>query len=162
MLVACRKATTFCASRRARSRRGTWDTPSTFARVPRSTSTSCLPNIAPVLQAKAQARTIQREITSNQHLTRQQQQQQQNTMGMQINVHQKASLSSRKLIVAISTAQTGRKYAGHVIGHFKFNLYYGGGGGGGGLRAWVNFCWVCAAGLSEPLYHFSIFCGHIK
>ena len=25
---------------------------------------------------------------------------------------------------------------------------------------WVNFCWVCAAGLSEPLPH-SLCCGHI-
>ena len=22
---------------------------------------------------------------------------------------------------------------------------------------WVNFCWVCAAGLSEPLPHYSLF-----
>ena len=27
----------------------------------------------------------------------------------------------------------------------------GGGAGGGGGGNWVNFCWVCAAGLSEPL-----------
>ena len=26
---------------------------------------------------------------------------------------------------------------------------------------WINFCWVCAAGLSEPLPHYSLFCGHI-
>ena len=24
---------------------------------------------------------------------------------------------------------------------------------------WVNFCWVCAAGHSEPLPHYSLFCG---
>ena len=24
---------------------------------------------------------------------------------------------------------------------------------------WVNFCWVCAAGNSEPLPHYSLFCG---
>ena len=29
------------------------------------------------------------------------------------------------------------------------------GGGGGGT--WVQFCWVCAAGLSEPLPHYSLF-----
>ena len=23
---------------------------------------------------------------------------------------------------------------------------------------WVNFCWVCAAGLSETLPHYSLFC----
>ena len=23
---------------------------------------------------------------------------------------------------------------------------------------WVNFCWVCAAGLSEPRPHYSLFC----
>ena len=27
------------------------------------------------------------------------------------------------------------------------------------LITWVNFCWVCAAGLSEPLPHYSLFCG---
>ena len=32
-------------------------------------------------------------------------------------------------------------------------------GGEGGT--WVNFCWVCAAGLSEPLPHYSLFCGQI-
>ena len=26
---------------------------------------------------------------------------------------------------------------------------------------WVNFCWVCAAGLSEPLLHYSLFCGQL-
>ena len=28
-------------------------------------------------------------------------------------------------------------------------------GGGGGT--WVKFCWVCAAGISEPLPHYSLF-----
>ena len=32
-------------------------------------------------------------------------------------------------------------------------------GGGGGT--WVNFCWVCAAGLSEPLPHYSLFRGQL-
>ena len=31
--------------------------------------------------------------------------------------------------------------------------------GGGGI--WVDFCWVCAVGLSEPLPHNSLLCGHI-
>ena len=35
-----------------------------------------------------------------------------------------------------------------------------GGGGGGGTS--VNFCWVCAAGLSEPLPHYSLLCGQLK
>ena len=26
---------------------------------------------------------------------------------------------------------------------------------------WVNFCWVCAAGLPEPLPHYSLFCGQL-
>ena len=30
---------------------------------------------------------------------------------------------------------------------------------GGGT--WVNFCWVCAAGLSEPLPHYSLFCSQL-
>ena len=27
---------------------------------------------------------------------------------------------------------------------------------------WVNFCWVCAAGLSESLPHYSLFCRGIR
>ena len=34
------------------------------------------------------------------------------------------------------------------------SLLTGGGGGGG---TWVKFCWVCAAGISEPLPHYSLF-----
>ena len=34
-------------------------------------------------------------------------------------------------------------------------------GAGGGGVLWVNFCWVCGAGLSEPLPHYSLFCGHV-
>ena len=30
---------------------------------------------------------------------------------------------------------------------------------GGGT--WVNFCWVCAAGLSRPLPHYSLFCSQL-
>ena len=30
-----------------------------------------------------------------------------------------------------------------------------------GKGTWVNFSWVCAAGLSEPLTHYSLFCGLI-
>ena len=30
-----------------------------------------------------------------------------------------------------------------------------------GGATWVNFCWVCAAGLSEPLPHYSLFCGQL-
>ena len=33
--------------------------------------------------------------------------------------------------------------------------------GGGGEGPWGNFCWICAAGLSEPLPHYSLFCGQI-
>ena len=33
-------------------------------------------------------------------------------------------------------------------------------GGGGGVTR-VNFCWVCAAGLSEPLPHYSLFRGQL-
>jgi len=32
---------------------------------------------------------------------------------------------------------------------------------GGGVT-WVNFCWVCVAGLLKPLPHYSLFCGEIK
>ena len=30
---------------------------------------------------------------------------------------------------------------------------------GGGT--WVNFCWVCAAGLSRPLPQYSLFCSQL-
>ena len=33
-------------------------------------------------------------------------------------------------------------------------------GGGGGVT-WVNFCWVCAAGFSEPLTYYRLFCGQL-
>ena len=32
-----------------------------------------------------------------------------------------------------------------------------GGGGGEGGGTWVNFCWVCAAGLSEPPYQIIVY-----
>ena len=35
------------------------------------------------------------------------------------------------------------------------------GGGGVGEGTWVNFCWIFAVGLSEPLPHNSLLCGHI-
>ena len=39
-----------------------------------------------------------------------------------------------------------------VLDRLNPNLAPGRGGGGG---TWVNLCWVCAAGLSEPLPHYS-------
>ena len=33
-------------------------------------------------------------------------------------------------------------------------------GKGGGV-SWINVCWVCTAGLSEPLPHYSLLCGHL-
>ena len=41
----------------------------------------------------------------------------------------------------------------------KPNFFCRPGGWGGGT--WVKFCWVCAAGLLEPLPHHSLFCGHL-
>ena len=41
----------------------------------------------------------------------------------------------------------------------KPNFFCRPGRGGGGT--WVNFCWVCATGLLEPLSHYSLFCGHL-
>ena len=40
----------------------------------------------------------------------------------------------------------------------KYSLYSQRGGGGGTL---VTFCWVCAAGHSEPLPHYNLFCGQL-
>ena len=37
----------------------------------------------------------------------------------------------------------------------------GGVGGGDGVRTWVSVCRVCAAGLSEPLPHYSLFFGQL-
>ena len=34
-------------------------------------------------------------------------------------------------------------------------------GKGWGVRTWVNVCRVCAAGLSEPLPHYSLFRGQL-
>ena len=34
-------------------------------------------------------------------------------------------------------------------------------GRGGGGVTWVNLCRACAAGISESLPHYSLFCGHI-
>ena len=33
--------------------------------------------------------------------------------------------------------------------------------GPGGGDTWVNVCWVCAAGLSEPLPYYGLFFGQI-
>ena len=44
---------------------------------------------------------------------------------------------------------------------FKSKGVGGGGGGGSGGVIWVDFCWVCAFGLSKSLSHYSLFCGHI-
>ena len=41
----------------------------------------------------------------------------------------------------------------------KPHLFCRPGVGGGGT--WVNFCWVCAAGLLEPLCHYSLFCSNL-
>ena len=40
----------------------------------------------------------------------------------------------------------------------KVFFTWGGGWGGG---TWVNFCWACASGLSEPLPHYSQFCDQL-
>ena len=34
-------------------------------------------------------------------------------------------------------------------------------GGGGEEGTLVQFCWVCAAGVSEPLPHYNLFCGQL-
>ena len=31
----------------------------------------------------------------------------------------------------------------------------------GGVCTWVKFCWLCAAGLSEPLPHYRLFCDQL-
>ena len=46
------------------------------------------------------------------------------------------------------------------------NIYFGITSGvqdepGEGGVIWVNSCWVCAAGLSEPLPYYSLFCGQL-
>ena len=44
-----------------------------------------------------------------------------------------------------------------IISYIKFCVPQSPPAGGGGI--WVTFCWVCAAGLSEPLTHSSLFSG---
>ena len=46
----------------------------------------------------------------------------------------------------------GRRLAPTVQKSVNFSL-------GGGT--WVSLCWVCVAGLSEPLPHYSLFCGQL-
>ena len=41
----------------------------------------------------------------------------------------------------------------------KYSLYSQRGGGGGVTL--VTFCWVCAAGLSEPQPRYNLFCGQL-
>ena len=61
--------------------------------------------------------------------------------------------------------QIGRKYRVTVFRVFfykvKLNFLEGRGWYFGEGASWVNFCWEYAAGLSEPLPHYSLFCGHI-
>ena len=49
----------------------------------------------------------------------------------------------------------------HLNSAKKNNLTNIPGGGGGGGVSRVEFCWVCAVGLSEPLPHYSLFCGQL-
>ena len=44
--------------------------------------------------------------------------------------------------------------------HQQFIIKGEGGASPGGT--WANFCWVCAAGLSEPLLQYSLFCGQLQ
>ena len=50
-----------------------------------------------------------------------------------------------------------RQLLNHVGAIFPLRKRNPGGGGG----TWVNYRWVCAAGHSEPLPHYSLFCGPI-
>ena len=43
----------------------------------------------------------------------------------------------------------------------RFGYFMSPGVGGWGAN-WVNFCSVCAAGLSEPLPYYSLFCDHLS
>ena len=40
-------------------------------------------------------------------------------------------------------------------------IHFPGGGGSGWVGTWVKFCWVCAVVFSEPLPHYSLFCGQL-
>ena len=44
---------------------------------------------------------------------------------------------------------------------FKVLFHVGWGRGVGVGDTWVNFCWVCGPGLSEPLPHYSLFCDQL-
>ena len=67
------------------------------------------------------------------------------------------------LIFSRSCVKKKQQQKGHsAIGEANkptFSVGPGVGGGWGGTR--VKFCWVCAAGLLEPLPHYSLFCGHL-
>ena len=66
--------------------------------------------------------------------------------------HEFSSLNSYNC--NISYKNYSRKYTFHVPKRKMLISFPGAGGGGGG--AWVNFCWVCATSLSEPLPHYSL------
>ena len=48
----------------------------------------------------------------------------------------------------------------NIIRNDTFKVLFPEGWGGGG-GTWVNFCWVCAIGLSQPLPHYSLFCDQL-
>ena len=55
-----------------------------------------------------------------------------------------------------------KKYRYHLTEifdrNFRTNSKCSPRGGRGGGGTWVNFCWVCATGLSEPLPNYRLFC----
>ena len=65
------------------------------------------------------------------------------------------------LIFSRSCVKKKQQQKGHsAIGEAnKPNFFCRPRGGGGGTR--VKFCWVCAAGLFEPLPHYSLFCFYL-
>ena len=63
----------------------------------------------------------------------------------------------RQNYLQINASKTQARAIGPVSYRNNFNVDNTGGGG----STWVNFCWVCAAGLSEPLPHYSLFLGQL-
>ena len=77
------------------------------------------------------------------------------------------SVSTTNLVGGSIKELVGDRKSPSPSSHFSFALRDPRGRGGGGCMCvcvwggstWVNFCWVCAAGRSEPLPHYNLFLG---
>ena len=81
-------------------------------------------------------------------------------LGLRIFRRKVSGLELRKTLLRTLKSRTQiLKPGSHSFTKSPIYHYIWGAGGKGGT--WVNFCWVCATGLSAPLPHYSLFCGQL-